>query len=136
MSDICPKCGQVIRKKVWKPPTLEEVKAYQKANPELRGVDAYLFWKGLSDGGWVDTQGKPVRNWKLKMRTWASYRDPVKPKYEPPKRVYAPSAPIPQVTDAEKAAIKAASPVFAPRVTTSIDTEKRKAELLKQLRGK
>jgi hypothetical protein len=134
MSEICPKCGQVIRKKPWKPPALEEVKAYQKECPELRSVDAYLFWKGFNDGGWVDTQGKPVRNWKLKMRTWASYRDPVKPKYEPPKRTYAPPAPIPVVTDEQKAAIKAASKAFAPKPELPpIDVEARKAELLKRL---
>jgi hypothetical protein len=58
--------------KSFTPPTLEEVKKYQTDNPELLNVDPYKFWKGFSDSGWFDTQGKPVRNWKLKLRTWSN----------------------------------------------------------------
>jgi hypothetical protein len=136
MNNICPKCGQVIRKKRWIPPTLDEVKAYWKANPELANVDPYLFWRGFQDGGWIDTQGRPVRNWKLKMRTWSSHKDPVKAKYTPPpKRAYKPYvAPVKQATPEEIAAIRAASPVFAPKpAPPPIDIGQRKAELLKQL---
>jgi len=57
----------------WKPPTLDEIKAYIQQNPELGNVNADLFWKSFNDGGWIDTQGKPVRNWKLKLRTWSSH---------------------------------------------------------------
>lgn len=54
------------------PPTLDEVKQYIKENPEIK-VDATDFWKGFNDGGWIDTKGNPVRNWKLKLRTWSKY---------------------------------------------------------------
>jgi len=108
MSEICPVCGQVIRKKRWSPPTLEEVKVYQKENPDLRNVDAYTFWTSYTKSDWADTAGKAIRNWKLKMWTWSKHADPVKPKYEPPKRRYVPSvAPVVEATDEEKAAIKA-----------------------------
>jgi hypothetical protein len=58
-------------RKVFRPPTLEEVKEYIRQNPELSNVNAYDFWKGYNDSDppWIDTQGKPVRNWKLKLRT-------------------------------------------------------------------
>ena len=60
-------------KKKFKPPTLEEVQLYQKENPELSSIDAEDFWKGYNDGNWADTQGNPVRNWKLKLRTRCNY---------------------------------------------------------------
>ncbi len=53
------------------PPTLDEVKKYVADNPELSNVDPVGFWKGFNDGDWIDTQGNPVRNWKLKLRTWS-----------------------------------------------------------------
>ncbi|MCK9482820.1 MAG: hypothetical protein M0R34_00440 [Candidatus Marinimicrobia bacterium] len=55
------------------PPTFLEVKEYIESNPELSNVNAETFFKGFNDSGWVDTQGKPVKNWKLKLRTWSSY---------------------------------------------------------------
>ncbi len=55
------------------PPTLEDVKKYISDNPELNNIDPNTFWKGFNDGGWIDTKGNPVRNWKLKMRTWSNY---------------------------------------------------------------
>ena len=60
-------------KKKFIPPTLDEVKKYAAENPELTGIDPVDFWKGYNDGGWIDTQGKPVRNWKLKFRTRSNY---------------------------------------------------------------
>lgn len=68
------------------PPSLEDVQEYIRANPELNNVDAQTFWKGFSDGGWIDTQGKPVRNWKLKLRTWSSHA-PGKPARETPEEI-------------------------------------------------
>lgn len=59
------------KNKVFIPPTMEEVKQYIQENPELANVDARTFFKGFNDSGWIDTQGKPVRNWKLKLRTWS-----------------------------------------------------------------
>ncbi|MBN2312343.1 MAG: hypothetical protein JXM79_00345 [Sedimentisphaerales bacterium] len=64
-----------IKRKKFIPPTLKEVQEYIEANPELGNVDAETFFKGFNDSDppWHDTQGKPVRNWKLKLRTWSSY---------------------------------------------------------------
>lgn len=55
------------------PPTLEDVRQYIADNPELSNVDAETFFKGMHDGGWIDTRGNPVRNWKLKIRTWSTH---------------------------------------------------------------
>lgn len=59
--------------KVFVPPKLEDVKKYVKDNPELSNVDPVNFFKSFHDGGWIDTRGNPVRNWKLKLRTWSNY---------------------------------------------------------------
>ena len=65
--------------KKFKPPTKEEVREYIANNPQLSVIDADLFWQGYSDGNWIDTQGKPVRNWKLKLWTWARFACQSKP---------------------------------------------------------
>lgn len=57
------------------PPSIEEVKKYIQENPELSNIDPVDFFKGYSDGGWIDTQGKPVRNWKLKLRTRSKFAE-------------------------------------------------------------
>lgn len=56
-------------KKVFTPPTLEEVKAYIKEKGY--NVDAVHFFDYYSVGGWKDGKGNPVRNWKQKVITWA-----------------------------------------------------------------
>jgi len=58
------------------PPSLEQVESYISQNPELSNVNADTFWKAYatSDPPWTDTQGRAVRNWKLKLRTWSTYR--------------------------------------------------------------
>ena len=49
-------------------PTLDEVKAYcQERN---NNVDPQKFFDYFSASGWVDSKGKPVRNWKQKIITW------------------------------------------------------------------
>ncbi len=64
-----------MKAKKFIPPTLEDVKQYIAENPELSNLDAYSVWKGYDDGGWIDTQGKPVRNWKLKLWTRSRMQD-------------------------------------------------------------
>lgn len=62
--------------KRFKPPSLEEVQAYIDANPELRNVSADTFFKYFAvdaDPPWHDSRGKPVRNWKQKLRTWSTH---------------------------------------------------------------
>lgn len=52
-------------------PTVDEVKAY--AQEKGLTVDPQAFWDYFDAGDWVDSEGKPVRNWKQKMLTWAKY---------------------------------------------------------------
>lgn len=63
------------KKRKFIPPTLSECEQYNKEND--LGVDVDTFFHGYDDSGWIDSHGNPVRNWKLKMRTWAS-RSPEK----------------------------------------------------------
>lgn len=55
-------------KGVFVPPTLEEVEAYCKARNN--NVDPKYFYDYFTTGNWVDSEGKPVRNWKQKIITW------------------------------------------------------------------
>ena len=55
-------------KGVFVPPTLEEVKEYCKAR--RNNVDPEYFYDYFTTGNWVDSEGKPVRNWKQKIITW------------------------------------------------------------------
>lgn len=50
------------------PPKLEEVEAYVKERSS--SVDAKRFWEYYEAGGWKDSKGNPVRNWKQKLLTW------------------------------------------------------------------
>lgn len=63
------------KRKKFTPPALEQVQEYISSNPELNNVDAETFFKGYNDADppWHDTRGNPVKNWKLKLRTWSSY---------------------------------------------------------------
>lgn len=54
--------------KEYTPPTVEEIRKYVQENNLL--VDADYFYEYYEDGGWRDKGGDPVRNWKLKCRTW------------------------------------------------------------------
>lgn len=62
-----------VKDKVFVPPTLDDVKKYIQENPGLSAIDPIDFFKGYNDGGWIDTQGKPVRNWKLKLITRSKF---------------------------------------------------------------
>ena len=66
------------------PPSVQEVKDFIKANPELSNIDPVDFWKGYNDGDWYDTHGKPVRNWKLKLRTRSNCAKRDNPVHEVP----------------------------------------------------
>jgi len=56
------------------PPTFEEVEAYAK---ERGGkVDPKFFYEYFTEGKWVDSTGKPVRNWKQKMVSWEKHNPP------------------------------------------------------------
>ena len=56
------------RARRFEPPTVEDIRAYcqQRGND----VDPQRFFDYFDASGWVDSQGKPVRNWKQKVITW------------------------------------------------------------------
>jgi len=53
---------------MFKPPTIEELEQYVK--DKNLTVDPEFFLTYFTEGEWIDTNGKPVRNWKLKILTW------------------------------------------------------------------
>jgi hypothetical protein len=55
-------------KEKFKKPTLEEVKAY--CLERNNNVDAETFYDYFETGGWVDSKGNKVKNWKQKVITW------------------------------------------------------------------
>lgn len=58
-------------KKKFIPPTLEEVREYV----ELKGlkINPKNFIDFFTESNWIDTKGKKVTSWKLKILTWNSY---------------------------------------------------------------
>lgn len=54
------------------PPTLEDVKAYcfERNSP----VDPKQFFEYFEAGGWKDSKGNAVKNWKQKLITWEKYQ--------------------------------------------------------------
>ena len=67
------------KRKRFVPPTLDEVKAYCKERNN--NVDAQKFFDYYEQGGWKDSKGNPVKNWKQKLITWENKQ----PKTEKPK---------------------------------------------------
>lgn len=55
-----------IKKQLY--PTLEEVEAY--CRERNNNVDAKAFYDYYSIGGWKDSKGNAVKNWKQKVITW------------------------------------------------------------------
>ena len=53
------------------PPTLEEIKAYCQERNSC--VDPNVFYDYFTTGGWKDSEGKPVKNWKQKLITWEKH---------------------------------------------------------------
>lgn len=62
------------------PPTLEEVQAYCQERGNK--VDAKAFFDYFTTGGWKDSKGNPVKNWKQKIITWEKFEPKDKPKKE------------------------------------------------------
>lgn len=65
------------------PPTLAEVEQY--AFERNSSVDARKFWEYFEAGGWKDSKGNQVRNWKQKLLTWEKYDDKPRSKETKPK---------------------------------------------------
>lgn len=60
--------------RVFKAPTLDEVKAYAKeANLDVDCDRFFQYFTTPNDAGqtWIDSKGNKVRNWKQKLQTWA-----------------------------------------------------------------
>lgn len=64
-------------KKKFVPPTLEEVTAYVKQRNS--NVDPKRFFDFFQEGGWIDSNGKQVSNWKQKIITWEGRSNNGKP---------------------------------------------------------
>ena len=54
------------------PPTLEEVKAYFAERGTSISPEA--FWAHYEANGWVQSRGKPIKNWKACLTTWEQRR--------------------------------------------------------------
>ncbi len=59
------------KKKVFTPPTLDEVRSYAIERKSL--VDPVRFFEYFNAGCWVDAKGNKVKNWKQKFITWESH---------------------------------------------------------------
>lgn len=62
------------------PPTLEQVREYCIERGSK--VDPVKFFDYFTAGGWKDSKGNPVKNWKQKLLTWEAYQPKEAPKQE------------------------------------------------------
>ena len=53
------------------PPKREDVAAY--ITERKLTIDADNFFNYFTEGGWKDSEGKPVKNWKQKALTWDAH---------------------------------------------------------------
>ena len=60
-----------VKNKRFVPPTLEEVIEYCKQRNS--SVDPKYFYDYFTTGHWIDSEGKPVHNWKQKLITWENH---------------------------------------------------------------
>ena len=67
---VSPSPGERTQKK-FVPPTLEEVAQYCRERNS--SVDPRKFWEYFDTGKWIDSEGKPVKNWKQKLLTWEKF---------------------------------------------------------------
>lgn len=68
------------KRKSFTPPTLEEIQNYVRE--KKLNVDTEYFYKYFSEGNWIDSLGKPVKNWKQKLITWDKRNKQAVPKPE------------------------------------------------------
>lgn len=67
-------------------PTLDEINTYIKE--KNLNVDGKQFYDYFTTGNWIDSKGNKVKNWKQKLITWNSYKQPKKEKTNTLKRDY------------------------------------------------
>lgn len=65
-----------IKRKVFTPPTLEEIKSY--ISEKGLKVDAKQFYDYFEEGKWIDSKGNKVKNWKQKLLTWNKFNQGTK----------------------------------------------------------
>lgn len=63
------------------PPTIDEIKDY--CIEKKLSVDPEDFYNFFEAGHWVDSNGKPVLNWKQKLLTWEKFNNKGKSKPKP-----------------------------------------------------
>jgi len=63
------------------PPTLDEIRGYCRERGN--NVDPQRFYDYFLAGGWVDGNGKPVKNWKQKVITWENHANNANPRDGP-----------------------------------------------------
>ena len=66
------------KRKRFIPPTLEEVQAY--CQERKSNVDPKRFFEYYEQGGWKDSKGNSVKNWKQKLITWENKEPKTEPK--------------------------------------------------------
>ncbi|MCJ7828754.1 MAG: hypothetical protein MUP81_03315 [Dehalococcoidia bacterium] len=77
----------------FKPPTLQEMLDYQRANPELSNLDVPYLHNAYTKSDWEDTRGNKVKGWKMKL--WTLSR--MESNYNPPKLCYIESCRKPAI---------------------------------------
>lgn len=60
--------NRINRERRFTPPTLDEVQAY--CAERHSNVDPKQFFDYFTEGNWIDSAGKPVKNWKQKVISW------------------------------------------------------------------
>lgn len=63
---------EIYKEKRFKKPTLEEIEEYCKQRNS--SVNPKTFYEYFETGGWVDSKGNKVKNWKQKIITWEGNR--------------------------------------------------------------
>lgn len=60
-----------IKRKKFIAPTLDEIQRY--VDEKKLSVNANAFFDYFEEGGWIDSKGNKVKNWKQKLLTWERY---------------------------------------------------------------
>lgn len=70
IEELIAKTPPKPKTKPFQPPTLKDIENYIAERNCAQVVDAKKFFDYFEAGGWHDSEGKPVKNWKQKLITW------------------------------------------------------------------
>lgn len=70
IEELIAKTPPKPKTKPFQPPTLKDIENYIAERNCAAVVDAKKFFDYFEAGGWHDSEGKPVKNWKQKLITW------------------------------------------------------------------